>query len=183
MNRLVRILLFFYSVLLALLSVILLYALVDDAIFSALLSPLSAIVIDKSTKYIYFAFLVLILLSTVYTITYSILSGRLGRTRVRKTDIGAVDISADAIESIALNSAKSAQVGIKSARVRVTSGKNDAIRVNLGAVLYSNVEIPASMAKVQEKVKKDIERYTGIVVEAVTVKVSRVEPVVAKVDK
>ena len=87
------------------------------------------------------------------------------------------------IESIALNSARSAQVGIKSAKVRVSSGKNDAIKVALSAVLYSNVEIPASMAKVQEKIKKDIERYTGIVVEAVSVKVSKVEPVVAKVDK
>jgi len=89
----------------------------------------------------------------------------------------------DAIESIALNSAKSAQVGIKTARARVSSAKNDAIKVHLTAVLYSNVEVPAMMAKVQERIKKDIERYTGITVADVSVKVSRVEPVVAKVDR
>ena len=173
MNRLVRFLLFLYSVLLALISMVLLYALVDDGIFADLLSPLSTIATNKGTKYIYFAVLMIILIAAVYTITYSILSGRLSKTRVRKTDIGVVDIGADAIESIALNSAKSAQVGIKSARVHVSSAKNDAIKV----------KIPSSMAKVQEKVKKDIERYTGIVVDSVTVKVSKVEPIVAKVDK
>ncbi len=183
MNRLVRFLLFLYSVLLALISMVLLYALIDDGIFADLLSPLSTIATNKGTKYIYFAVLMIILIAAVYTITYSILSGRLSKTRVRKTDIGVVDIGADAIESIALNSAKSAQVGIKSARVHVSSAKNDAIKVILSAVLYSNVEIPSSMAKVQEKVKKDIERYTGIVVDSVTVKVSKVEPIVAKVDK
>jgi uncharacterized alkaline shock family protein YloU len=39
------------------------------------------------------------------------------------------------------------------------------------------------MSRVQEKVKKDIERYTGLAVESVVIKVSRVEPIVAKVDK
>ena len=63
-----------------------------------------------------------------------------------------------------------------------TVAKNGAIKVNINAVLYSNTEIPTSMSKVQERVKKDIERYTGIIVENVFVKVSRVEPVVAKVE-
>ena len=38
------------------------------------------------------------------------------------------------------------------------------------------------MSKVQEKVKKDIERYTGIIVDEVLVKVSRVEAATAKVE-
>ncbi len=185
MNRMVRFLMFFYSVILALLSMVLIYGAFDDSIFSKILAPMSFVATNDSDSYrlIYILFFVLLLASAVYSITYCILSGRLSKTRVRKTDIGTVDIGADAIESIALNSARSAQVGIKSAKVRVSSGKNDAIKVALSAVLYSNVEIPASMAKVQEKIKKDIERYTGIVVEAVSVKVSKVEPVVAKVDK
>lgn len=183
MNHLVRFLMFINSLILALISVLLLYALVDDGIFADLLSPLSTMVTNKSTKYIYFAVLILIIAGCTYLIINSVLSSRLSNTRVRMTDIGAVDIDGTAIESIALNSAKTAQVGIKSAKVRVSSGKNNAIRVVVNSVLYSNVEIPASMAKVQEKVKKDIERYTGITVETVSVKVSKVEPVVAKVDK
>ena len=43
MNSFIRVLTFIYSVFIALLSVILLYALVDDGIFSDLLSPLSFI--------------------------------------------------------------------------------------------------------------------------------------------
>ena len=38
------------------------------------------------------------------------------------------------------------------------------------------------MAKVQKKVKKDNERYTGINVEEVKVKVTRVEPAAARVE-
>ena len=60
--------------------------------------------------------------------------------------------------------------------------QDGAIRLDLSCVVYSNVEIPASMAKVQEKIKKDIERFTGIVVENVSVRVARVEEAVAKVE-
>lgn len=183
MNPLIRFLMFINSLILALISVLLLYAVIDDGIFADLLSPLSTIVTNKTTKYVYFIILILIICSCTYLIVKALLSNRLGNTRIRRTEIGAVDIDGAAIESIALNSAKTAQVGIKSAKVHVSSGKNNAIKVLINSVLYSNVEIPASMAKVQEKVKKDIERYTGISVEAVTVKVSKVEPVVAKVDK
>ena len=178
-----RVILFIYSILLALLSVILLYGLVDDGIFADLLSPLTTVVTNPVSKFVYLGLLLLLLLSAVISIFFTITTGRLGKTRIRRTDIGFVDIGADAIESIAQNSAKAAQVGIKSARVRVTSSKNDNIKVTLNATVYSNVEIPAAMNKVQEKVKKDIERYTGIGVDSVTVRVSRVETVVAKVDK
>ena len=38
------------------------------------------------------------------------------------------------------------------------------------------------MAKVQERIKKDIERFTGIIVEEVKVRVTRVEPTTARVE-
>jgi len=183
LNQLVRIVLIVYSFILAILSIILLYALIDDTFFANLLSPLSSVVTDPIQKYIYLIIMIVVLASAVITASFAILSGRLSRTRIRQTDIGSVDIGVDAMESIALNSAKSAQVGIKSAKAHVSSAKNGAIRIHLIAVLYSNVEIPAMMAKVQERIKKDIERYTGITVESVSVKVGRVEPVVAKVER
>lgn len=173
---------FIYSVIIAVASVVLLYALVDDGIFANILSPLSSIVTGPISKYVYFFVLLFFLVTAIIIITNIITYGRLNRTRLRKTDIGTVDIGADAIESIALNSAKAAQVGIKSARCHVIPAKNGAIAIALSCVVYSNVEIPSSMAKVQEKVKKDIERYTGIIVENVSVKVSRVEEVVAKIE-
>ena len=182
MSRFMRFLMYVYSAFMAILSIILLYALIDDGIFADILSPLASLVTNPATKFVYLAVLLLVLISAIAAITNLITTGRLYKTKLRKTDIGSVDIGADAIESIALNSAKSAQAGIKNARARVTSAKNGAIKVNINAVLYSNVEIPASMSKVQDKIKKDIERYTGIVVESVFVKVSKVEAIVARVE-
>jgi uncharacterized alkaline shock family protein YloU len=161
---------------------VLLYGLIDKGIFSDIVSPLPSIVTGPVSRYIYFTVLMLFFISSIVSISNSVIYGRLNRTRLRKTDIGTVDIGADAIESIALNAAKSAQVGIKSARCHVAPAKNGAIKVNLSCELYSNVEIPASMAKVQEKVKKDIERYTGIIVESVLVKVAKVEATTARVE-
>jgi len=182
MNGFIRFLMLIYSVLIAVLSVVLLYALIDDGIFADLLSPLSAVVTGPISRYVYFAVLMLFIVTSIISITNVITYGRLNKTRLRKTEIGSVDIGSDAIESIALNSAKSAQVGIKNAKCHVLPGKNGSIRVNLSCILYSNVEIPSSMSKVQEKVKKDIERYTGIAVEQVIVRVSKVEQAQTKVE-
>ena len=183
MNGLMRFLLFVYSVFLALLSIILLFAVIDDGIFADLLSPLSSIVTNPVTRYVYVIVLIIVLISCILGIFGVVSIGRAYRTKLRKTDIGSVDIGADALESIARNSAMSAQAGIKTVKARVTSAKNGSINVGINAVLYSNVEIPSSMSKVQERIKKDIERYTGITVASVSIKVSRVEPVVAKVER
>ncbi|MDD3958586.1 MAG: alkaline shock response membrane anchor protein AmaP [Clostridiaceae bacterium] len=183
MNQITRTVLIVYSFLLGLISLVMLYALFDTTFFGLILSPLTTVVTDPVNKFIYLAIMLVIFASCVVTATFSILSGRLSHTRIRQTDIGSVDIGVDAMESIVLNSAKSAQVGIKSAKAHVSSAKNGAVRVRMSTVLYSNVEIPAMMAKVQERIKKDIEKYTGITVESVAVKVSRVEPVVAKVER
>jgi len=183
MNKPVRFVLVIYSILLALVSLILLYAFVDSKLLTNLDMALQNIIIDPLFKWIMLSVLLCIIISAVWAVSYSLLSGRLSKTRIRQTDIGFVDIGVDAIESIALNSAKSAQVGIKSAKAHVFSGKDDSIKIYLNAVLYSNIEVPAMMSKVQDRIKKDIERYTGIPVESVSVKVTRVEPVVAKVER
>ena len=182
MNSFVRALLFIYSVVIAVLSVVLLYATVDEGIFSDILKNLNALTTGPVSKYIYIGVLLLLFIISIVSITNIITTGRLNRTRLGKIDIGTVDIGPDAIESIALNAAKSAQVGIKSARCHVAPAKNQTLRVTISTELYSNVEIPSSMAKVQEKVKKDIERFTGIAVEQVIVRVSKVEQAQAKVE-
>ncbi len=183
MNKPVRFVLVVYSILLALISLLLLYSFVNSGILTNLDIALTNIVKDPVVRWVYFSILICIIISSVWAVSFSLLSGRLSKTRIRQTDIGFVDIGVDAIESIALNSAKSAQVGIKSAKAHVSSGKDESIRILLVTVLYSNVEVPAMMSKVQDRIKKDIERYTGINVESVSIKVSRVEPVVAKVER
>ena len=183
MNKLMNAFLVFYSFILSILAAILLYGFVDEKVFSSLILLFEDVIKDSVFRYVFLIFLLCIIGTAIWTVSFTIMSGRLSKTRIRQTDIGNIDIGVDAIESIALNSAKSAQVGIKSAKAHVSSGKDDAIRIYLNAVLYSNVEVPAMMAKVQERIKKDIERYTGISVEFVSVKVSRVEPIVAKVER
>ena len=182
MNSFIRALMFIYSVVIAVISVVLLYALVDDGIFADILSPLSSIVTGPVSRYIYLGILLLLFITSIVSITNIITSGRLNRTRLRKNDIGTVDIGPDAIESIALNAAKTAQVFIKSARCHVAPAKNQALKVTVSCELYSHVEIPSSMAKVQEKVKKDIERFTGIAVEQVIVRVAKVEQAQTRVE-
>ena len=48
---------------------------------------------------------------------------------------------------------------------------------------FSDVEIPIMMTRVQERVKKDIEKYTGIEVGNVEVRVSRVEDIAPRVER
>ena len=101
MNGLMRFLLFVYSVFLALLSIILLFAVVDDGIFADLLSPLATVVTNPVTRYVYVGIVVVVLISCILSIFSVISIGRAYRTKLRKTDIGSVDIGADALESIA----------------------------------------------------------------------------------
>ena len=82
-----------------------------------------------------------------------------------------------------MNSAKAAQAGIKTAKAKVYAGQKEQIAVELNVVLYSDVEIPLQMAKIQDRVKKDVEKYTGIGVEWVKVKVSRVELIGTRVER
>ena len=183
MNTISRVLVIIYSLFLAIGSMILLYAFWDINVISQILALTDELITSYRFKWFFFAVLLATVGIAAWTISYVILSGRLGKTRIRSSELGIVDIGADAIESIALNSAKMSQAGIKSAKARVAGGKNGMIKVSLTAVLYSNVEIPAMMNRVQERIKKDIERYTGMQVEDVSVKVTRVEPVVVKVER
>ena len=182
MNSLVRALMFFYSVVISVVSVVLLYTLFDDSVLANLASNLGKIVKGPVSRYIFLGVLMLLFVTSIVSITNLITSGRLNRTRLRKNDIGTVDIGPDAIESIALNAAKSAQVGIKSARCHVAPAKKQALKVTVACELSSNVEIPAYMAKVQEKIKKDSERFTGIAVEQVIVRVAKVEQAQTRVE-
>lgn len=120
---------------------------------------------------------------SILVLVYALTTGRLRKTRVRSTEIGLVEIGVDALESIALNAAKTAQAGVKTAKARVFAAQGSKVNVELRVELFSDVEIPAQMNKIQERVKKDIERYTGIQVAAVTVRVTGVESVGAKVER
>ncbi len=114
---------------------------------------------------------------------YAIFGARMKKSRSKVNDIGMIDIGVGALENISLNAAKAAQAGIKTAKARVYAAPDDQISIELAVVLYSDVEIPLQMAKIQDRVKKDVEKYTGIGVFEVKVKVTRVELIGTKVER
>ncbi len=186
MNKLLKAALTMYAFFLAVISVVVVLITLDTSrktLASIYMLLYSEIVSNPLANWLVFGLALFLFVVSIGFLLYGIQSDRLRKTRIRETDIGAIDIGVDAIESIALNSAKTAQCGIKSAKARVTTAKGGRIAVTLSAVLYSDVEIPAMMVKVQDRIKKDIERFSGIPVSTVQVRVSRVEPVTARVER
>lgn len=183
MNRLVRIVLILFSFVLSVFSILFFLMLFSKGVLSGLILLLTQMSERSSYQLAGSLFSLVSLTISIMMLVYAIMSGRLRKTRIRENEIGSIDIGVDAIESIALNSAKSAQCGIKTAKARVAPFKGSKISVQLNAVLYSDVEVPVMMAKVQDRIKKDIERYTGIPVADVQIKVARVEAVAARVER
>ncbi len=183
MNQFVRFAFIIFSFVLAVFSLVFLMMMINGVVLSGMILLITRLTEQNSYRIIAIVFWLTVLILCVLSMVYGVMSGRLRRTRIRSTDVGSIDIGVDAIESIALNSAKSAQCGIKTAKARVAPSKGDKISIQLSTVLYSDVEVPAMMAKVQDRIKKDIERYTGIPVAQVQVRVSRVEPVAARVER
>ena len=183
MNAFIRFALIVLTFLLAVFSFIFLLMMVNNDILSQMIIMVTYLRDQRTYQIIAIVFWLTVLVLCLTGMVYGIMSGRLRRTRIRSSEIGTIDIGVDAIESIALNSAKTAQCGIKAAKAKVSPAKGDKISVLLNTILYSDVEVPAMMAKVQDRVKKDIERYTGIPVARVVVRVSRVEPVAARVER
>ncbi len=183
MNRIVRVALVFYAFVLSILSVISAIIIMNRNLLEAIYFVFYDITASPTFRWIAAVFCLFLFTASLAILVYGLQSGRMHKTRVRTNDIGAIDIGVDAIENIVLNTAKTAQCGIKTAKARVYPARDGKIRAELSAVIYSDVEIPAMMAKVQDKVKKDIERYTGIPVSRVIVKVSHVENVSARVER
>lgn len=178
-NRLIRIILSFF---LALVSLTFITALISQELMSGIVTLLVRIGSKSQTRIVFTVIFAVMFLGALYTLVNTILTGRLRRARVSEGQMGKIDIGVDAIESVALNAAQSAQAGVKAAKARVAPFKGDRLSVRLSVMAYSNVELPAMMARVQERVKKDVERYTGIEVAEVIVKVSRVDTIAARIE-
>lgn len=182
MNQISRILQMIISFILAALSLIIVSIYINETLMSGVITLLVRLSNEPRSRYIFILIFSLIFLICVWKLVNLILSGRLRKTRVSEGQLGMIDIGVDAIESIALNAAQTAQAGVKAAKAHIAPFKNGKLSVRLSVMAYSNVELPAMMAKVQERVKKDIERYTGIQVAEVIIKVSRVDTIAARVD-
>ncbi len=129
------------------------------------------------------AIVILLFVFSVIVFIYAVFGARMRKSRSKTTEVGTIDIGVGALENIALNAAKAAQAGIKTAKARVYAAPDEQITVELSVVLYSDVEIPLQMSKIQDRVKKDVEKYTGIGVREVKVKVTRVDLIGTRVER
>lgn len=176
--------------------VLLIYALVAGlaavGLFTLILLPdqweqavrrLTALTDSFWPRIISLAVLALLFGVSLLTLVYTLLSGKVRSAKSRNTEYGIINISSNALENIALNAAKAAQAGIKTAKARVTTDRERRLEVVMSVVLFSDVEIPTQMQKIQERVRKDLERYSGIPVGDVDVRVTRVELMGARVEK
>ncbi len=170
------------SFLLALLSLLIISVFMSESLMSGMISLVVRISNQPRSQLILLAFFALVFFAALGLLVNLILSGRLHKARVTENQLGMIDIKVDAIESVALNAAQTAQAGVKAAKAHIAPFKDGKLSVRLSVMAFSNVELPAMMAKVQERVKKDIERYTGIQVAEVIVRVSRVDTISARVD-
>ena len=68
MNGFIRVLMFIYSVFIAILSVVLLYGLHDQDIFSDIVAPLPNVATGPIRKYLYFAVFMLLFVSAIIAI-------------------------------------------------------------------------------------------------------------------
>lgn len=172
-----------FSFLIAVGSLLTVLMFLSDYIMNAMIAFYLRLQKDPSARTIIVVLAVIFFIAGTTSLLLSIMNARLHKARVRSSNLGNIDIGVDAIESIALNAAKSSQSGVKSVKARVAPKEGDKLSVSLNITTYSDVEIPAMMNKVQERVKKDIERYTGIEVVEVPIKVTQVDAVSARIDR
>lgn len=175
MRRSLQVILTIYALIVAFVAMILSLALNGTGWISGITAFLLDVADRPVARRIATAILILLIIGSVAIASYALLSERLRKTRALETELGMIDVGVEALENIALNSAQVAQAGIKRATARISQGKEHSLRVEISCELYADIEIPNQMERIQERVKKDLERYTGIPVSEVQVRVRRVE--------
>ncbi|HHU11724.1 MAG TPA: alkaline shock response membrane anchor protein AmaP [Clostridiaceae bacterium] len=123
------------------------------------------------------------LLGFLVLFAFILFTGRLRKARLQKNEIGDINIGVGAIESIALNAAKASQSGVKFAKAAIGAISGDKLSIRMTIMTYPDVELPVMMARVQERVKKDVEKYTGIEVAEVPVRINKVEAMATRVER
>jgi len=182
MRKSTRIILFLFSLIVSLTALLFIWQILDPSVTRGINLWLIRLAESEMARNISLTVCVVVVMIGIAMMTLSLIGGRLRKSRIRVNETGTIDVGIGAIESIALNSATLANVGVKSAKARVAAGKQNQIRLVMIVELYSDVEIQAQMASLQDRVKKDVERYTGIPVETVEVKVNRIELIGAQIE-
>ena len=181
MSRWSRILSIIFSFVIAVSSLLTVLMFLSDYFMSGMIAFILRIQKNPTWQTTIVVVAILLFIAGMAALILTIMSGRLHKARVSTSSLGVIDIGVDAIESIALNAAKTAQSGVKTVKAHVAPKDGDNINVSLSLTTYPDVEIPAMMKRVQERVKKDVEKSTGIEVVEVPIKVAQVDAVSARI--
>ncbi len=171
-----------FAILIAACSLFAISILIDPLILDRIMSSLVGVRNNGLRLTFYTLVFVCLFLFSSFVIWRSILRSSQRSARLKQADAGRIEVSMNALESIALNAAKTAQAGIKSAKASAKV-KDRRVSLYMDCDLYADVEIPTQMEKIQERIKKEIERYTGLSVTAVQVRVHHVDRIGVQVDR
>ena len=92
MNRLVRFTLIVLAFILAVFSLVLMMMMLFDSVYAGMLDFLITLPGRASSRIIVIFLALFVLVVSLITMVYGIMSGRLRRTRIRSTEIGNIDI-------------------------------------------------------------------------------------------
>lgn len=164
-----RILLFFYSLSIALISIIFLFLPLN--IFSSYFE----LVIDFITKDWITSIIALVLFIVSIKLMLSSISFRqmsIEKSVSKKADWGRLSISYNTIEQLAYQSAKKVE-GIRQISISVHN-KNDEISLNIIANFMNDINIPNTIDELQTQVKNYVENISGITIKEVNIVVDEI---------
>lgn len=113
-------------------------------------------------------------LISIAVLTSGLRGKRSGKYICLDNDGGMIRISTGSIENIALAMSKRFQ-GVKDAKARVIF-KNDTVSISVKLQVFTEVNVPALCAGIQERIKESVESSMEIKVQGVTVSVDGVSP-------
>lgn len=175
MNTLSKILLAIYAVILAAASLCMMVITIWPGVFKKLTSLFTFSVLDnRNTSFILFLVaLILFSLSIVFLFT-TFGQRRIGKVIVKKSDMGEMVISLDAIENICLYTVKRIP-SVRECRALCNRIKdNEKVAITIRVIVLSDTNMPSLSDEVQKKVAKAVEDSTGVEVQSIKVLIDNI---------
>lgn len=183
MQKRTRFIIIFESLILFLAALFFFFVLLFPRFKTAFINFYLKIQASEQSRIFPLIFLIVLMLIALSAALFAIFNRHYRRSRLLANKLGFIDVSKSALEAIALNAVKAAQSGVKSAKANIEADKDRSLDVELFLRAYADVELPAMMSRVQERVQKDLQRYTGLNIVRVNVQVVQVEEISTRVER
>jgi uncharacterized alkaline shock family protein YloU len=179
LNIFLRILLAIYSFCLAIISLVVIMAALRKDVFDLLSYYSETLLFNNGDMVPRLVVIGVALLFFIVSLVFLFLGVRANKDKKsvsKQTNIGAVCISLNSIESISLNAARKIN-GIRDTKVYITK-KEDSVSVKAKLVVMPEIIIPSVSDEVQTAIKSAVEESAGVPVKDVMVFVDSVYDVV-----